>query len=449
MKHKVLIAVLGALILMVGALYNGYPFVNNDTATYIFCGFDFYISPDRPPYYGLFIRHTSLWTSLWFTIFAQCLLLSILITHLIKLLIGENILGLTKFLSIFILLVTVTPVIWSLDQLMPDAFTGIMLIALLLFMLGDFKWYYYLILAFILWMSCVFHNSHMLILAISSLLLFLFSYRKNWPGLRKKVLILLSISLFSGFTMAGISLIRGEGFTLSKGSHVFMMGKLFETGVLKEYLKDNCSSHNYQLCNHIDDLQGRSWDFIWNADGPFYKTGGWEDSKQEYEEIISEILTTPRYAGMFAIKSLISTLRQITQITIADKIPPVGKGSSLDHSIEVFFEDERTEFLSSRQSEGSLSGATFNIIYIFFFIVSSLIILNKEQIINSNLIKAYIITILFIMINAFVTATFANVLDRLQTRVFWVLPFLNIIVLFRKYIIQQSQSKPDIKIAKE
>lgn len=51
--------------------------------------------------------------------------------------------------------------------------------------------------------------------------------------------------------------------------------------------------------------------------------------------------------------------------------------------------------------------------------------------INHHCISSFII---IYCIECFCTATFANVLDRLQNRIFWVLPATNIIVLLEYYV---------------
>ena len=56
------------------ALYNSYPLLYPDTGTYAHSGLKLFVPQDRPILYGLFIRLSSLWASLWFVVLAQALL---------------------------------------------------------------------------------------------------------------------------------------------------------------------------------------------------------------------------------------------------------------------------------------------------------------------------------------------------------------------------------------
>jgi hypothetical protein len=76
--------VAGAFILMIFALYNGYPLFSNDSASYIHSGYYLQVAGDRPVFYGLFIRATSLGISMWGTVLAQCLILSYLCMRFIE-----------------------------------------------------------------------------------------------------------------------------------------------------------------------------------------------------------------------------------------------------------------------------------------------------------------------------------------------------------------------------
>jgi hypothetical protein len=83
-RYKNIIAIIaGSLISCAMAVYNGYPFVYPDTGSYIYSGFSDVFLPDRPPFYGYFLRHMSLAESLWLVIAAQSLLINYLLYRLV------------------------------------------------------------------------------------------------------------------------------------------------------------------------------------------------------------------------------------------------------------------------------------------------------------------------------------------------------------------------------
>src|SRR5256885_2067744 len=99
--------VIGALLLMSDAFYNGCPIVNSDTSTYLASGFELETPFDRPIPYGLFIRVFSFnGAPLWTVIFFQACVISYLILLIFKKVLGERfnlIVGVTAilFLSLF------------------------------------------------------------------------------------------------------------------------------------------------------------------------------------------------------------------------------------------------------------------------------------------------------------------------------------------------------------
>jgi hypothetical protein len=87
---QILYVLLGSLVLCFLAFYNKYPLVFPDTGTYVLSGFTGQVPKDRPIIYGLFLRHISLWESLWLVILFQGVLLSLTIFYYFKYLGGTE-----------------------------------------------------------------------------------------------------------------------------------------------------------------------------------------------------------------------------------------------------------------------------------------------------------------------------------------------------------------------
>lgn len=430
MKLKILTCISGALLLIVVALYFGYPLVTSDTSAYISVGFDFNMPLDRSPFYGSFLRHSSLATSLWYTIFAQSLIVSFLLIRYIKLIYNAEP-GIQQILLNLFLVTAGTCVSWISSYLMPDIFGSILLLSILLFILGkDHGKVNNIIYLIIITAATLTHNSHVIILGLfSGLLLFYNLFRKDRRYIVKSIS-LLSISIGTFLFMCTLNKIEHDKFTYSRGSHVFMMGKLSETGVLSAYLNDNCGKKNFSLCNYRDQLPNSSMGFLWLGDSPLYKTGGWDNSFVEYNAIINDVFTTPKYASMFFFKSITSTLRQLTQVQ-------VSHGSEqtqyVTDQVNRNFSSEIQEFKSGLQFTGAKDTAVYNKLYLLVLILSSIgvIALYSRFTDKQFIMILYGLLLCFIVCNAYVTATFANVLDRLNTKVFWLLPATNLVILAR------------------
>jgi hypothetical protein len=456
MRAKTFISLLltTSLALMVVALYNGFGLTESDTGAYIEKGILNIIPNDRSPFYGWFVRYTSMWSSLWYALFAQCLLLAyVLLKFIDQLTVFSSQLAAPRepdnnlnsklqvsnsqtrsILFTIIVIVSFTCVSWVASYLMPDVFAGILLLGILLFFShNEKKWLPLVIYALVIFLSIIVHNSHFLIVAPFSLALIVWAIIKKNKTILKRSIVLLCLSVTSWLLMCTVNAANGYDFTYSRGSHVFMMGKFVEMGLLNTYLDENCGKKNLKLCNYKGQMPDYSWDFIWDAQSPLYKTGGWDSNKVEYGAIIHDVFTTPRYLKAFARNSATATLRQLSQIQVPDRTTFQGKWSSPWQRIGTYFGDELNEYCTSKQYSDGISGTGSNYIYYLFFILSSCWILVHYRILSKGILFIYSCILFFLLLNAFVTATFSTVLSRYQNRVFWLLPATNAVLIIQYY----------------
>jgi hypothetical protein len=431
--EKFIYSVFGIMALSAIAIYNGYPLVTSDTGSYINHAFDFQIPADRSPFYGVFLGISSLWKSLWVSIIIQAAILSVLLYEYMQLVYA----GKLKWGYGVVILITIvagTAVSWFSASLMPDVFAAMLLLSVLVYLLKHKDKYSTVFVFSAMIIALYVHNSHFLILLTFSAGLILISVIKRYRILLRKSVILLGVSLLSIGSMCMLNYVKGFGFTLSSGSPIFMMGKLGETGILKEYLDENCETHNYKMCAYRNEIPEHAWDFLWYPESPLYKTGGWDSGKAEYKKIISGVFSQPKYVKAFVGKSITSTIEQLGQNTLS--IQELGEGTSPWISINKYIPREIEPYEQSKQNTGGLKAGFFNYLYLAVFIISMIwvVFVARKSENRDFLVVLYTIVIIFLLSNAFVTATFANVLDRLQNRVFWVLPTTNIIVIFQHYL---------------
>jgi len=229
------VILLGAFILCTPVFFNGYPFLCFDSGTYIRSGFLGSVSIDRPLAYGLFVRHSSMAFSLWFTIYAQCIMLSGVLYILLK----NNITKSDKFnfsyLTILIVLTCFSSIGWCAGQIMADIFTPIFILSFICFLLVEKLTVVNVVfLAFAFMLGCATHFTHLLMAFVASVIL-LVSYLlfKNKIKLRvlslKRVLIVLLFTVISLFICLTINYTykEGGGFRLSKGGACFFNGTFY------------------------------------------------------------------------------------------------------------------------------------------------------------------------------------------------------------------------------
>lgn len=423
-----------SLMIMFIALYNGFPLVESDTGAYISLAFDLHNPPDRTPFYGVFIGITSLHSVVWLTILVQSAIVIYLLRRYIKLLYPEVDVFSEAFCIISICCFTC--VSWITSYLMPDVFGAILLLCVVLILFDANASKKQRLLYFLLLLvAVVIHNSHFLILAAFSFLYLLYALITRKRQMVLRTIAMLCISIFFWFGMCCLNYYKGHGFTYSRASHVFMVTKFAESGILATYLHDNCGKKNLKICAYQDKIPAYSWDFLWGSESPLYKTGGWDSNRVEYNAIIHDVFTTPKYITLFIQTAIVSTCKELIQIQAPEHTISFGKDSSPYSNLHAYYSDEINEFITSRQNtEGFGAAGLMNTIYYLFFVLSTLwLLFFNKSVMEQKLCWIYIAILIFFIINAFVTSVFSTVIYRFQNRVFWILPATNAIIIARYY----------------
>ena len=431
---------LAGLILISAGLYNGFPLVTSDSGTYINSALLYTVPDDRPIVYGLFIRATGLRFTLWFVIMAQGLLLADLLRRYAGVLaprLAAN--GIGQLVAVGAT-AWATGVSWFCSQLMPDIFTAIGLLALGLLLLGAARsgraqgW-----LLFVLVLSATMHSSNLLTFSLVAVGVGLVGWR---TGLFRRGLLSAPCwrratagALIGWVLLPGVHAAFGGGFELSRASSAFLMARLSETGILEKFLQKNCDpSDQYSLCAYRDKLPNDAIGFMWDPNSPLNQTGGWNANRSEYQQIIRKILSSPRYYPYLVSESLQATLRQLTHVGHGDGLVPYRENTNPYWKVGEFANYELKEYMSSMQNRGQL---TFTALNERGYAAHLLALLGLSAALGTSLRRRLSArTLLLVLVlaggvvaNAFVTGSLANVLDRLQARVAWVLPFAAVLLL--------------------
>lgn len=407
-----------------------------DTGTYIDSGFRNYVPFDRPIFYGLFIRHISLSASLWLVVLMQSFICCLVMYELTGIFITSRLKPV-----VFLLLVTILSVFtgysYNISFLMPDIFSAISWLALVVLWFKPAlpKWRKVLIGLFFVF-SLMVHLSNLLsMLVLLGCVTFMFFYNK----LKRNDTSNKFHSFFLPHLLAGAALflvpflhfLIGHSFTFSKGSHVFMMNHLVETGVLNDYLSDACETKNYRICQYKDSMV---WDFMWDQKSPLYKTGGWQANQKEYTTILKDVYSTPKYSLLLGFKSIEYCAKQFFCFTIHEgnvfdlQSPPGGQ-------ISWHYKDCEKEFLSSRQNTNALGDflpQNTELVLVMFSMIGLLIIVLYPSVLNvqdKKLLLVISLLFFFSIINSFVCSNLAVIDPRYQSRLVWLFPLLLILLL--------------------
>ncbi len=429
------------LFFIIPAIWNHYPLVTSDTGAYINNAYHHSLPKDRTILYSYFILLTSFKISLYLTIIFQASLISFVVIKFFQNSLFKSI-SIKHFWVALFFLIICTSSSWYTSQVMPDIFTPLIFLTSINYFYSRSQKINTFYLGLI-YFSILTHNSNLVISLLFFGIIFLISTLRKFNFLRKKALVLMVVSVFAWLSLCSLHYVLGYGFKPSQSSHIFLIAKLSENGILKKYLIEHCDQENFKLCSYKNNLPEHAWDFIWNDNGAFAHSGYWDSSSTEYSKIIKGTITEPKFLWMNIKEGVKATVLQFFKTDIGDGLTPQVEESNPYWKVQEHYSHELKPYLNSKQNQGILSFKIFNQIYFYVFIGSmivfiSLLILRK---IKSDFIFLFGLAILFCLLNAFTTGCLANILPRLNSRSIWLIPFIVMLTLLNIHQTQLRQKE--------
>jgi len=427
-----------ALILLAAAIscaiafINGFPLVYPDTGAYLNSGFEALPPYDRTIFYGLFARHISLHETLWLVVFVQAVLLCYLLFITFEIFLSGKKRNLV-FLGSVTLLSFTSGYSYITALILPDIFTPISLLCFINLLLNiQLNRYARFFISFLFMYSIATQVSSIGIFFLLFICLAIyFLYKK----IRKKSSFLnfkrfaLCLWLYMGtlILIPTVHALLGGRFSVSSGSHVFIMNHLLETGILKIYLNENCTNHNHKICAYKDKLGNN---LMWEIEGPLYKTGSWEANKEEYNTIIYNVLTTPKYLWPLIKEGISSSFKQFFAFDIA-VVEPQLEGTAPYGQIMWRYKHPPA-YVSSKQNTTGFKLNTINTIQriLVYLSMTAALFFLFSNLISDELKWMILLLILYCLLNSVISANFSTVDHRFQNRLAWLFPVYAFLGLF-------------------
>ncbi|HRG51258.1 MAG TPA: hypothetical protein PLL00_00360 [Bacteroidia bacterium] len=443
-------------ILVMPALINGYPLVYSDTGTYIATGFSGRIPFDRPIMYGFFIRHISLATSLWLVVIMQAIIVWFILWMFVRSFFQFSKNWLVT-LSIVLFLSLTTGLANYTSQIMADIFTGVMLIGTGILLINPPQEKFLKIcLGILVVLSLLVHASNLII--VTGLLLTILILKglfKKMTLISVKHFFLTAILISSAWLLIpSINYLSGVGFKVSRAPSVFIMGRLVESGILKNYLDEHCADNSIPMCKYKDNLPGKSPVFLWDSESPLYKDGCigankhemecWGLKNEEYSALTKAIFSSPANVKAYFIFAMKEAFIQFFHFNV-EPLAPMGKGSPVFGNIEWRFKQDYQQYIHSKQFSHAFTYTT--ITYIQFLLVIICVIIglivffvrkNRELVPSSLQIMLFLV-VTGLVFNAIVCAALSMVADRFQGRLIWVFP---LVILFTLHSVMKKRKAP-------
>jgi hypothetical protein len=437
---KLTLIITSALVLMLFALINQYPLLYSDTACYVSSGFNLKAPNDRPIIYGLLLRLFSLnGRSIWLALFIQTALLAWIVLEFLSTLFQHKIKPIHQIFIIVILCLT-TGISWTSSMLIADVYTSIAILAFINFMLRDKIDFISLFSLCLFIIAAATHASHILLFNALFSILFLYSLFKNNFKLQSKMTSRL-LMLFLG---CNLTLLTSKN-AMNKSGHVFFAGAMVENGMMKRILDDQCSTNTFKMCSYKDSLPNHGYLFLWEGNSPLYKIGGWEKSREEFNELARISFSTPEYLLLQCKASAKATLNQLLLFKIGDGNGQFLEGTGVYNEVTCWFKFNKGSYLSSLQNRNEFNfleplNKFFDISMLLFTITLLFAIFYFRKKTSKQVLLVISILLLSVLLNAFVSGTFANAIDRLGCKMMWFIPLSLLLIL-----IDVRLQRPNIK----
>jgi len=435
-------------ILLWPAIYNGFPMVFPDTGAYLSVAWGHYWTMDRSGFYGFFFRPLSFLAplaQLWLGLTVQAAVIAITILVVCWEMLPRR--SLLEGLGVIGALAVFTSLPWHAAQLMPDAFTGVVVLASWLACSRNLSETGTPTLWFATFLTGLLHYTHipLIIAAVAGTLAIQLVFHSSPVG---------SVVRRAGVAAAVVVAIIGtqvaaNGVFLKRWSPapmgvMFLFARLHEDGLIAPWLSKHCNEGDTPvLCRSEAAFPRDSQELLWGNRSPFLMLILDPTHKDTNPEFLAElrkasygsILQSPlRFGGSAAEGGFNQFIRFRV---LDDECPSICRNPS--SALDGWFRDLRPSLLKplfgSRQLRGDIPKRVFRTVTTPVAAVLLLLVplawcgaVRRQDYKSCTLLSA----IMFALItNAAVSGALSGVHDRYQSRLIWTAPLGVLLVLLR------------------
>ncbi|KQZ00215.1 hypothetical protein ASD45_04615 [Pseudolabrys sp. Root1462] len=424
-------------LMLVPAVWNGFPLVFPDTGGYFTAPMLRELANGRSAMYGLFLD-AGIPLAFWPCVVAQAALMAWLFAVTLRV----NGLGGRPWLALGIvaLLSLATSLPWFAGQLMPDILFAALVLALYLLAYADAQ-----LTAWERWLSGVVAAfamaSHMAALGMAiAVLAALALTHVAWLALPRARMTFAAGAVAAGVLLCPLSnvILTGQ-FAFTPGGASFLFGRLVEDGIVSRYIADHCPDETLQLCQYKSEIQEDADSWLWWGGSPLYKMGGWEAYEPEAKRIIAGTLAEyPVTHAITAVNAAISQFMSFeTEVGVDDNQPTYA-------ALEEFLPRLYPEFLAARQQADRFDVSPLNMLHVPVGYLSlaalALAMLFHRRLGLTPEARALGLTLFAALAaNAVVCGVFSHPVDRYQSRLVLLVPFV-VAVLAARWVTARTRT---------
>jgi hypothetical protein len=436
--------ILAALILAVPSIWNGFPFLYWDSFDYIKMPFDGIVPVFRSGSYTIVTSIGMIFGTLWSIIAAQTLLLAYLLHEAVATFVPRH--ACVIFLALVLAVSLLTSLPWYASQIMPDAFTGLLVLGLAALAFATNGWSPRRRAALVagLGIAVAVHSTH---IALSLGLLLVFG--AMWGVSQTRRFGWLEVRLAAPAAVIVVALVLAVSANWALTGRTFLMqpigtltfARMVQDGSAKHYLDKVCPEQpTLRMCKIRDRLPPTANLFLWMP-GPFYEVGGWSpEVEAEAKEIVLDSLW--RFPIEHAVNALKLTWQQFWAVRAGeglinlDTIHPgdsVERNPFMPRALAMTYPAELPAYQKSRQ-RGSIDLTILNAIQVpiaFAGVVSIAVLTVLGFHYRDRVMASVGLTVLLALLgNAFICGALSNPADRYQGRIVWIALAVSILFAF-------------------
>jgi hypothetical protein len=434
---------LAAALLLWPAVWNGYPIVFADTGTYLAQAIHHYAGWDRPIFYSLFMFPLHATVTLWPVVIVQALIAAWVLHLVCRMLVPAR--PAAVFFGGVTVLSFATWLPWLVSELMPDLFTPLLVLLLVVLAWLPERVSYseqLLLVSLTAFMIASQQSSLPLAGVLLSGLALLAWWRgtpssaaglgpESVPGqilgptLRRRVLLILLPPTLAVIGLCTVNLAANGRFAISPFGNIFLLARVTYDGPGMAVLRRDCPAEGWRLCPYLDRFPANSDSFLWDPDSPLNLAGGAKVVSQEAGAIISAALRSdPVGIVHAAIKNILLQLRRFAS---GDGLEPWP--NQVTQWIERDFPSrERAAYEAARQQQGLMVvpaalAATHEVVSLVGVIACTLLLPIAVRR-RAPCLGFLVAVLLALPLSAAITGALSGPHDRYQSRIMWLPPFI-------------------------
>jgi hypothetical protein len=411
---------LAAPLLLIPALWNGFPLTFYDTGAYLHQGLADRFIVERSPVYSFFLRFAGAGHSLWWIVILQAAMTAFVMVQTARAL--RPSMTVPALLGIAALLMVATGLPWYVGQIEPDCMAALAVLSVYLLAfhapaLGRAR---IAVLLAIAALATGAHPSHLGLtagLAMCITVYWLVSRKIDWP----RANIVLPASAF----VLGLGLVLSANYHFTKEIFVsragpnFEFARLIQDRIARRDLDAICPTVDLKLCRYRSEFPKTADEWLW-SDSPFNNAlGRFEGTAADSEYVVRDSLARFPWANLKAAVSDATT--QFFSFATGDQIEP--QAWILYPDLHRFIPGQLDAYMHSRQQSDEIRFGPINFVHVpmawlgLLGMMAGLWLAIRARARKSALFFGFILAAL--LGNAAICGVMSNPHNRYQSRLIW------------------------------